>query len=111
MENWNHVCFACRVAVRQHASASGQVRCPSCGGTCHAIGTELRVPARSRIRAWRDLESACLQSRARFDYSRSIGRKRFLQRRIAELSQFATSEARVAELEELQRELEGYEGV
>lgn len=106
MENWNHVCFKCRVSVRRSPILAGGVRCPTCGGPCIAIGCEIPVPPKSRSREWRELENWFVKYPHCFDVDLSNRRKYFLQKRIAELSQYPQTAARVAELQDLQRELD-----
>ena len=111
MEKHNYVCFECRMAVRRSPADDSDIRCPSCGTECAPLGCELSIPAKTKLKEWKKLKASYeswLSSRAGQQPGRSGRRKKFLLKRIAEVSQYSGSVKSQSELIELQRELETY---
>ncbi len=57
--NHNWVCFDCRVAVRQPATATRTPKCPRCAEDCYPLGYAVEIPKKSDTRGWRKLRTEC----------------------------------------------------
>jgi DNA-directed RNA polymerase subunit RPC12/RpoP len=54
--NGNWVCFECREAVRRPTQHADDVPCPACGQKCKYLGTQIPVPPKRSVKAWRELQ-------------------------------------------------------
>ena len=112
MRNLNHICFVCRAVIRRRSSASGEVRCSICGGKTAAVGDRFEVPRRLDDHRWRDLElffSGGGLPKTSSGAVKTLERRDYLRKRVAELSQFSESDRCKEELAEVERELSEYD--
>ena len=96
--NW--VCFSCRITTRRETwnrvtvrnpeliGSTGSVKCRECREPMKFLGPSIKVPAKKKVKAWKDLEKRIQEFRLRLaeaEAKDNIASKHRLEKRIFSL--------------------------
>ena len=112
MSNHSWACFSCRTTVRR-PSPSKDVRCRQCGRQSEYLGTKIPVPAKSKLKEWKALETSYYAGRRAFELRRlvrKVNTKHEIEREISRLSTLPPNEGRTTAIKLLQKQLEAVHG-
>ena len=61
MENNSWVCFQCRECYRRSSAHKEKVICAKCNNNCRNVGSEIKVPKKTDIKAWKKLQNNLIE--------------------------------------------------
>lgn len=112
MNNYDWVCFSCRMAVRRPSDAP-DVACPSCGEACNCIGYKLRIPPKTREKDWDALRlthNHIVQDRRTQQERTRRFHIHYLETEITRLEDLPPNDGRKAAVKQLKKRLEKCRG-